>query len=136
MMSPGRPLPLPDADTAFFWEAAARRELHILRCAACGTYIHLPKPVCRACGSRELVPSNVSGKATVHSYTVTHQPVPGFEPPFAVVLVELAEQKGLRLVSNLVDVAPEDITIGMPVEVTFEPFADDVWLPLFRRART
>ena len=130
-----RPLPQPDADTAFFWEATARRELHILRCKDCGTYIHLPKPACRACGSRNLAPARVSGKGVVHSYTVTHQPVPGFEPPFAVVMVELAEQKGLRLVSNLVDVAPDDVRIGMDVEVTFEPYAEDVWLPLFRRAR-
>jgi uncharacterized OB-fold protein len=75
----------------------------------------------------------VSGRGVVHSFTVTHFPLPGFEPPFAVVLVELEEQQGLRMVSNLVDVAPDQVTIGMPVEVTFEKVADDVTLPLFKR---
>jgi len=130
-----RPLPQPDIDTAFFWEATARRELHILRCTNCKTYIHLPKPACRVCGSTDVKPSKVSGRGTVYSYTVTHQPVPGFEPPFAVALIELDEQKGLRLVSNIIDVAPDDVRVGMKVEVTFEPFAEDIWLPLFRKAR-
>jgi len=128
-----RPLPQPDPETAFFWEAAKRGELHILRCRDCGTYIHLPRPACRTCGSVDLAPEPVSGRGVVHSYTVTHFPLPGFEPPFAVVLVELEEQPGLRLVSNLVDVTPEEVEIGMPVEVTFERVADDVALPLFKK---
>jgi hypothetical protein len=130
-----RPLPQPDADTAFFWEAARAGRLEILRCRDCGTYIHLPKPSCRACGGSNLAPEPVSGRGVVHTYTVTQTPVPGFDPPFAVVLVELAEQVGLRLVSNIVDVAPEDIRIGMPVEAVFEEAADGVILPLFRLAR-
>ena len=80
-----------------------------------------------------LAGEKVSGRGVVHSFTVTHFPLPGFEPPFAVVLVELEEQPGLRIASNLVDVAPSDIEIGLPVEVTFEQVADDVTLPLFRR---
>ena len=128
-----RPLPQVDAETSFFWEAARRGELHILRCRGCGTYIHLPRPACRTCGSTDLAPERVSGRGVVHSFTVTHFPLPGYEPPFAVVLVELEEQQGLRLASNLVDVAPEEIEIGMEVEVVFEQVADDVSLPLFRR---
>lgn len=130
-----RPLPLADADTAFFWEATAQRTLKLLRCTACRTWIHYPRPVCRSCGSADLAPDVVSGRGTVYSFTVTHQAVAGYEPPFAVVIVELEEQPGLRMVSNLVDVAPGDIRIGMPVEVMFQPVADDVWLPLFRLRR-
>jgi uncharacterized OB-fold protein len=77
-------------------------------------------------------PERVSGRGIVHSYTVTHFPLPGYQPPFAVVLVELEEQHGLRLVSNLVDVPPDEIEIGMAVEVVFEQVSDDVTLPLFR----
>ena len=78
-------------------------------------------------------PEEVSGRGTVYSYTVTHQDVPGYTAPFAVVIVELEEQAGLRMVSNVVDVPPEDVRIGMPVEVTFQPVAEDVWLPLFKK---
>jgi uncharacterized protein len=76
----------------------------------------------------------VSGRGVVHTYTVSHTPLPGFTPPYAIVLVELEEQKGLRLATNLVDVAPDEIEIGMPVEVEFTAVSDDVTLPLFRRA--
>src|SRR2546421_5320980 len=127
-----RPLPQPDPGTEFFWEATRRGELHILRCRTCGTYIHLPRPACRSCGSTDLAPERVSGRGVVHSFTVTHFPLPGFEPPFAVALIELEEQSGLRLVSNVVDTSPEELEIGIPVEVTFERISDDIVLPLFR----
>ena len=64
---------------------------------------------------------------------MTHFPLPGFDPPFAVALIELEE--GVRLASNVVDVPPEEMAVGIPVEVTFEKVADDVTLPLFRRRR-
>ena len=128
-----RPLPLPDPETAFFWEATARRQLEILRCQTCKTWVHYPKPSCWNCSSGDLKPERVSGRGTVYSYTVTHQDVPGYTAPFAVVIVELEEQAGLRMVSNVVDLPPEDVRIGMPVEVTFQPVAEDVWLPLFKK---
>jgi hypothetical protein len=131
-MIPGPLLPQPDQDTAFFWEAAARGELHILRCRACGTYVHYPKPACWKCAGTDLAPERVTGNGSVYSYTVTHQDVPGYAAPFAVVLVELDEQPGLRMVSRLTDVDPADVRIGMHVEVAFEP-AGDVTLPVFRR---
>jgi len=128
-----RPLPLPDPETAFFWEATARRKLEILRCQSCKTWVHYPKPSCWNCSSGDLKPEEVSGRGTIYSYTVTHQDVPGYTAPFAVVIVELEEQAGLRMVSNVVDVPPDDVRIGMPVEVTFQPVAEDVWLPLFKK---
>ena len=128
-----RPLPLPDPETAFFWEATARRKLEILRCQTCKTWVHYPKPSCWNCSSGDLKPEEVSGRGTIYSYTVTHQDVPGYTAPFAVVIVELEEQAGLRMVSNVVDVPPDDVRIGMPVEVTFQPVAEDVWLPLFKK---
>ena len=71
----------------------------------------------------------------VYSYAVTHQAVHpalvGYTP-LATVEIELVE--GPRLVSNLVDVSPDEVQIGMAVEVVFEAVADGVVLPLFRRA--
>ncbi|HEX9713415.1 MAG TPA: Zn-ribbon domain-containing OB-fold protein [Actinomycetota bacterium] len=127
-----RPLPLPDQDTAFFWEGTAQRKLLILRCEACGSYVHYPKPACPLCGAASLTPTEVSGRGHVHTFTVTHRAVPGFEQPFVVAMIELDEQPGLRLISNVIGVEPDAVSIGMRVEVTFQPAADDVWLPVFR----
>ena len=63
----------------------------------------------------------MSGRGVVHTYTVNHQPwYPGLDPPYVVAIVALPEQEGLRLTTNIVGCAPDDVRIGMPVRVTFE----------------
>lgn len=75
----------------------------------------------------------MSGRGTVASFTVNHQAwVPDLPVPYVVAIVELAEQPGLRFVSNIVGVTPDEVHIDMPVRVTFEQ-VEDVWLPLFKR---
>jgi uncharacterized OB-fold protein/acyl dehydratase len=126
-----RPRPAMNEDTAFFWDGAKRGELLIQRCASCGTLRHPPRPACPSCRSLEWDTHAASGRGTLHSYTVHHHPpVPGFEAPYVVALVDLEE--GTRLISNLVDVDPSEVSIGMPVEVVFEKVDDDLTLPLFR----
>jgi uncharacterized OB-fold protein len=74
-----------------------------------------------------------SGKGTVHSWvTYSESPHPAFKAPYSVVLVELEE--GVRLVSNMVDAKPDEIYIGMPVEVVFDDVAEDFTLPKFKKA--
>jgi uncharacterized OB-fold protein len=72
----------------------------------------------------------VSGRGIVHSYTINHQRWDGSAEPWAIILVELEEQEGLRLTSNMVGCHPDDVKIGMPVRVVFEQH-DDVYFPLF-----
>ena len=77
----------------------------------------------------------MSGRATVHTFTVNRQPwYPGFDPPYVIAIVELPEQEGLRLTTNIVGCEPADVHIGMDVQVTFVPY-EDVWIPLFEPAR-
>ena len=79
-----------------------------------------------------------SGRGTVFSWTVTHQPVyAAFADvvPYAIVVAELEE--GVRIVSNLTDIDPAGVTVGMPVQVYFQTFdgADgDLALHQFRPA--
>lgn len=127
---PFRLLPAPDDDTRFFWTSGADGILRFARCSACGYWLHPPSPWCPECGSREIAPQPVSGRGTIWSYTVNHHSWDGSTEPYAIVLVELAEQPGLRLTSNLVGCAPDDVRIGMPVQVTFEQHGS-VWFPLF-----
>lgn len=129
-----RILPRINDGNEFFWTSGADGRLRFLRCAACGYWIHPSGPVCPVCHSRDLAPQAVAGEAVLHTYTVNHQAwLPGFEPPYVVAIVELPEQQGLRLTTNLVNCALEDVRIGMPVRVLFEQW-EDVWLPLFEPA--
>ena len=116
-----------------FWTGGQVGELRFLRCQNCGYYNHPPTPICPICHSKELRFEAVSGRATLWTFTVNYQPwMPGPELPFIVAIVAIPEQDGLRLTTNLVGVAPEDVKIGMELEVTFENHNDDVWIPLFR----
>lgn len=118
----------------FFWTSGADGHLRFLRCGSCGYWIHPPGPICPVCHSKALVPEAVAGTAVLHTYTVNRQAwLPGFDPPYVVAIVELPEQEGLRLTTNLVNCALDDVRIGMPVRVVFEQW-EDVWLPLFEPA--
>lgn len=128
-----RVLPQPDEATEFYWQAAARHELRILRCRACRFFIHQPRDTCPSCGATELDAERVSGRGTIYTYTIAHHGAAGIAVPFALVLVELEEQKDLRVLANLVGCPLDEIRVRMPVEVTFEEVGGGVTLPQFRR---
>ena len=114
-----------------FWTGGSRGELLIARCQDCLRYLHPPPPVCAQCGGRSIGAEVVSGRATLWSWTMNRYAFsPSMEPPYLVALVELEEQSGLRLVTNIVGCSPDDLSIGMALHVEFEP-ADDVFVPVF-----
>lgn len=128
---PGIPLPHPTPLSRPHWEGMRAGELRVQKCLDCGIHVFIPQPCCTGCmGSRlEWVVS--SGRGTLYSYTVVHRPQqPAFEVPYTVAIVLLEE--GFHMLSNLVDVAPEKIWIGMPLEVVFHAMNDEITLPLFR----
>lgn len=127
---PPRPRPAINRDNAFFFEGAARHELLIQRCTSCGELRHPPGPMCPHCQSVDWDTLAASGRGIVYSFVVNHYPqIPSFDYPLPVVLVELEE--GIRLVSNIVGVAAEDVEIGMGVQVAYEDFGDGLVLPQF-----
>ncbi|MFT4056889.1 MAG: OB-fold domain-containing protein [Novosphingobium sp.] len=124
-----RKLPKLEPETAFYWTSGEDGRLRIQRCGQCATYQHPPFPRCSTCGSEAVAPEPVSGKGRLASYTVNHEAwMPGLAVPFVFGVVELAEQRGLYVFTNL---AAKDVRIGMPLTVSFERH-DDVWLPMFR----
>ncbi len=131
----GLPLPQPTEEAVPFFEALKEGELRLPKCARCARLSFPPRAMCPDCQSFDFEWARVSGRGTIYSYVVTHQPIhPALvdHTPFATVEVELEE--GPRITSNLVDVPPDAIEIGMAVEVVFEVIDDEVTLPLFRRA--
>ena len=131
----GKPLPAADDLSQPFWEAARQRRLVVQRCQDCGYFNHPPRPACDACQSQQLQFEPVSGRGTIYSFTVMHQPnVAGFEDevPYLNILVELEEQPLLFMVSNLAFSKLDKIQIGRTVELYFEEVDDDVTLPKFR----
>lgn len=127
---PFRVQPALDDENRFFWTSGEDGRLRFLRCQTCGYFLHPPVPRCPRCGGRELAPEALSGRGEVFSYTVNHQPWDGSPDPWVIALVTFPEQDDLRLTTNVVGCAPDDVHIGMAVQVTFEQH-DAVWFPLF-----
>jgi len=128
-----RPKPPRNQDNAFFWEGVDRGELLIQHCTSCGRLRHPPRPMCPNCQSLEWDTVQSSGRGNVFSFIIPHYPqVPMFEYPYVVAVIALEE--GTRLISNVIDIDPGDVSIGMPVEVKFVKVDDELTLPLFAPA--
>ncbi len=131
--------PRADDDGAPFWEYAERGELRVQACARCGRLRFPPRPCCPHCRSFDSEWRRMSGRGRVWSYVVPHPPLlPGYaeQAPYNVIVVELAEDPGIRLVGNLVT-APDAplnsldrarLRIGAAVKVCFHR-TDGVTLP-------
>jgi uncharacterized OB-fold protein len=123
--------PLVDDDGAPYFEYAAKGELRMQTCANCGEVLFPPRPMCPRCQGIEFEWRLMSGRGHVWSFAVPRPPLlPDYAAlaPYPVVVVELAEDRRLRLVGNLVasegaaidSVDPATIEIGQPVRAVFQ----------------
>jgi len=137
--------PLPDVDdelTAPYFAGAARGELVIPRCDACGDYVWYPQEACPRDGGA-LTWRRVSGKGSLFTWAVVHRAfLPAFEArvPFVTALVALDEDPAVRLCTYIVDAATDTLVADAPVEVAFRPLefptvpGRSVVVPMFRPA--
>ncbi len=120
-------------DNAPWWERVEQGKIPIQKCNGCGELHHPPRPMCGKCGAMDMGYIDASGRGSVHSFTVIHYPqFPGYEFPIIAALVDLEE--GTRLMSNVVECAPGDVHIGMPVQGFVQEGEDGMKLPVFRPA--
>jgi uncharacterized OB-fold protein len=124
-----RPVPsTTDHDTGGFFRAATRGTLAVRACTGCGQVLHLPRAWCFACGSWETAWRDVRPEGTLWSFTTTHRTLrAGFDAPYTVVVVELDDAPGVRLVGHRP--GEPELTIGMPMRAAFEQLGDEVAIP-------
>ncbi len=138
-------VPYVDEDTAPFWEATRKGELRIQQCDGCKRLRFPPRPICPWCHSKASSWPALSGRGRIYSYVVPHPPLlPQFTDlaPYNVVLVELDEDRTIRLCGNLLEreggeineVDPATIEIGSPVRVVFQRMTEEITLPRWVRA--
>lgn len=125
-----KPKPLPDRqdiDNNQFWNGTDEGKLQVKQCGSCSHYHWPPRLGCPYCGSGDVKWVTANPQGEIFSWTVVHRSqTPGFESevPYAVVLVELKDAKGVRMVGNLVNCKPDEIKAGLAVEAVFTPSAD------------
>lgn len=131
-----KPLPRIDEESKGFWEACQRHELYVQRCRACGSIRYYPRALCPACLGDDTEWVRCSGRGAVYTYTVTYQnQAPGFREALPYVLAYVELEEGVRLLTNIVGCEPDDVRIGMPVEVVFEDVTAEATLPKFQPSR-
>ena len=107
-------------ELAYQWSPAAQRA------------VFYPRLLCPFTGSANLEWRIASGHGTVYSATVVHR---RGEAPYSVVLVDCDE--GFRMMSSVIDAAPDAAAIGQRVMLVIAPIEPGgVPLPLFRLAPT
>ena len=132
----GKFLPSPTPVTGPYWESCRRHELMIQKCSQCGTQQFYPRTICSACCATDLLWVRASGFGTVVTWTVVRHPVSSAyadDIPYVIALIELDE--GPTMMAQVVDCEPDSVQSGMPVEVCFEEWTEDITMPNFR-ART
>ncbi len=133
MNIPAKPVPVVNPWARPFWEAALNEKLIIQQCKDCEKYVFYPRIACPHCFSDNMEWIEASGKGTVYSYTVVENNAPSAfknDMPYVVAVVQLEE--GVRMLSNIVECEPQEVTCDMPVQVTFEKLNDEFTLPKFR----
>src|SRR5262249_40343842 len=129
------PVPTPTPTTAPFWDGLKEGVVRLQRCRDCDQWVFYPRSRCSHCLSDALEWRDVSGRAKLYTYTIARQPTaPHFadQVPQHLAVVELEE--GVRLTTTLVDVADDQIEIGMRLEPVFEPVSDEITLLRYRPA--
>ena len=133
--TPAPPRPLVTEAAKPFWTGLQGNHVVIQRCGNCHSWVWYPRERCTTCLSDDLRWTEVSGRATVYTYTVARSPtMPAFadDTPQLLAIVELDE--GVRVTTTLADVAPEDVRIGMAVAPVFDHGSDGITLLRYRPA--
>jgi uncharacterized OB-fold protein len=123
----------PGAET--FWNATREQRLVLPWCLDCERPFFYPRAICPRCLGSAIGHRESGGTGTVYAVTVEHRPqnpMMAAMAPYAVALVELGE--GVRMLSNVVGCPAADVTVGMPVLVTWVPLTDGRHLPCFQPA--
>ena len=127
-----KPLPTIEPETEEFWKAAKRHELFLQRCNACEEVIHFPRVMCYRCLSEDLGWIKSTGLGSVYSFTIIHQVAHlGFESevPYVYAIIDLDD--GARMISNVVNIEPSTVEVGMRVQVTFDDVTPEISIPKF-----
>jgi uncharacterized protein len=129
-----KPLPAIDEENKPFWDYAKNHELRMQKCNECHNIYYPPSSLCPHCHSWSGSEwTKLSGKGAVYSFIVARRATnPAFakEVPYVVAIIETEE--GGRLISNVVGCKPDEVKVGMPVEVVFDDVTPEVTLPKFR----
>lgn len=128
-----RPVPVADKDTQPFWDYAKQHELRVQKCLECGKLYYPVSPICPHCLGMKFEWAKLSGKGEVYSFIIVQRRYhPAFAQDIPYVVAIIKTEEGIRMLSNVIGTKPENVKIGMPVEVVFDDVSPEFTLPKFK----
>ncbi len=131
-----KPLPEFRPETKPYWDGCKDHKLLLPRSKETGEFFFYPRAISPGNDmSDDIEWVEASGKAKVWTYAIHYMgPTKAYkgDPPYVVALVETEE--GVKMMTNIVDCDPDDVDVGMEVEVVFDDVTDEVTLPKFKPA--
>lgn len=113
-----KPVAIPTPDTQPWFDAIDQGRLTVPRCRACASFFLYPRSSCPRCGHREIELVDAAGTGRLLSFVVNHRGPQGFEPPYALGIVQLTE--GPRMLAGVMAEGPDEVAVGAAVHAAFE----------------
>jgi uncharacterized OB-fold protein len=130
-------LPTIETETKPFWDGLREGRLSIGKCGSCGRVHYYPRPMCPHCWSDDVELVTASGRGTLYTWsTVYVNDLPPFNTRLPYVAAQVDLEEGVRVTTIITDAEPQDLRIGMELQVGFEAISDDVTIPVFSPARS
>ena len=126
--------PVTPLSTPYF-EGCKAGVLRLQQCKQCQLHQFYPRTICSHCASDDLTWTDACGSGVIASFTVVRHAISqAYDAPYVVALIDLAE--GPRMMSSLLDVDPDHVSIGQPVQVDFAQWSNEISMPVFKLSNT
>ncbi len=125
MSALSRPMPIPTPTTQPFWDALAEHKIRIQYSPSTGRYVFYPRVLAPGTLADDLQWREISGAGSLYTFTVAHRPVsPHFADAVPQILAVVEWDEGPRFSTEIVNAAPEELTVGMRVKPVFTDYPE------------
>lgn len=111
---------VPEPELEPYWSAARAGRLVLARCCVCGATPWMPRPFCSTHPEVPVEWVEMTGRATIYSFTTVMRGEGVFKDtgPYVLAVVELED--GPRILTNVVPLDDEQVRIGQSVSAVFD----------------
>ena len=121
-----RPMPVPTPTTQPFWDALAQHTIRIQYSPSAQRYVFYPRILAPGTLADDLEWREISGAASLYSYTVAYRPVaPHFVNDVPQIIAVAQWDEGPRFATEIVNAEPSELQVGMRIRPVFVDFPDD-----------
>jgi uncharacterized OB-fold protein len=120
-----KPMPIPTPTTQPFWDALAEHKIRIQFSPSAQRYVFYPRVLAPGTLADDLQWREISGAASLYTYTVAYRPVaPHFVEDVPQLLAVVQWDEGPRFSTEIVNAEPADLEIGMRLRPVFFDYPD------------